>query len=143
MARETETRFDAGAPLPLVSHLVTQPVIDAYANASGDHNPIHVDPEFARSGPFGKTIAHGLMTLAYVSQMLNQWTDGAFDENGEIELTFISPVYAGDTVEVTGEIEEICERDGRQVAKVRLICRVGDRSILAGHAYQPINAENE
>lgn len=135
--------FDLAAPLPVLSRQVTQSVIDAYAAASGDHNPIHVDPEFAAAGPFGRTIAHGLMTLAYVSEMLNRWTGGAFDETGEIEIAFVAPVFAGDQVDVTGEFEEICDREGRRVARIRLVCKAGDRQILAGHAYQPTNAENE
>lgn len=133
--------FDASAPLPVISREVTQEVIDSYAQASGDHNPIHVDPDYARNGPFGKTIAHGLMTLAYVSQMLNRWTGGRFDACGEIEIAFVAPVFAGDKVEVTGEVEEICDRAGRPVAKVRLVCKAADRQILSGHAYQPIEAE--
>ncbi len=72
----------------MLSRHVTQRMIDDYAKASGDFNPIHVDPDFARNGPFGRTIAHGLMTLAFVAQMLNAWTDGAFDESGEIDVDF-------------------------------------------------------
>ncbi|GKX35684.1 MAG: acyl dehydratase [Rhizobiaceae bacterium MnEN-MB40S] len=136
-------KFDLAAPLPVMSRQVTQSVIDAYAAASGDRNPIHVDPEFAAAGPFGRTIAHGLMTLAYVSEMLNRWTGGAFDENGEIDIAFVAPVFAGDQVDVTGELEEICDREGRRVARIRLVCKAGDRQILAGHAYQPTNAENK
>ena len=132
-------RFGVGAHLPVVVHEVTQSVINGYADASGDRNPIHVDPEFARSGPFGRTIAHGLMTLAYVSQMLNQWTSGAFDESGEVEIAFVAPVFAGEIVEVAGEVEEIYQRDDRQVARIRLICKAGERQILAGYAYQPID----
>jgi 3-hydroxybutyryl-CoA dehydratase len=130
-------RFVAGESLPVLSRHVTQPMIDAYAKASGDFNPIHVDPDFARTGPFGRTIAHGLMTLAFAAQMLNAWTDGAFDECGEIDVTFIAPVFAGDALEMTGTVEEIFERDGKPAARVRLICRVGDRQIIAGTAIQP------
>jgi acyl dehydratase len=50
---------------------VTQERIDEFARASGDHQWIHVDVERARSGPFGKTIAHGLLTLSMISA-LNQ-----------------------------------------------------------------------
>lgn len=135
--------FDPKRPLPLVSCTVTQAVIDAYADATGDHNPIHVDPAYAATGPFGQTIAHGLMTLAFVAQMMNRWTAGAFDEGGELDVAFVAPVFAGDTVEVTGALEEIGLRGGRRVAKVRLACAVGERRILAGHAYQPISETGE
>lgn len=126
--------------LPVISHRVDQAVIDAYAKTSGDFNPIHVDPEFARNGPFGRTIGHGLMTLAFVAEMLNTWSSGAFDESSELEIAFVSPVFAGDTVEVTGVVEGREQRDGRECLRVRLSCRVGERNILEGLAFQPIQA---
>ncbi len=127
-----------GDVLPVLKRTVTQDMIDAYAKASGDFNPIHVDPEYSRTGPFGRTIAHGMMTLAFVGQVLNEWSGGGFDAAGEIDIAFIGPVFTGDTVDVSGVVEEIAERDGAPFARVRLICRAGERQILAGHAMQPI-----
>lgn len=127
--------------LPVLTRRVDQAMIDAYAKTSGDFNPIHVDPEFARTGPFGRTIAHGLMTLAFVAEMLNTWSGGAFDEAGELDIAFVAPVFAGDTIEVTGVVEGRVERDGVECARVRLICRVGERKILEGFAFRPIQAE--
>ena len=127
-----------GEQLPVLVRHVDQAVIDAYAKASGDFNPIHVDPEYAKAGPFGRTIAHGLMTLAFVAEMLNDWSGGTFDEAGEIDIAFIGPVFAGDTVEVTGVVEETVERDGILCARIKLLVRAGERQILAGHALQPI-----
>lgn len=129
---------DLGSGLPVIVRHVDQATIDAYAAASGDFNPIHVDPDYARTGPFGRTIAHGLMTLAYASELLNQWTGGTFDDMGEMEVTFIGPVYAGDDVCVTGDVEEVVERDGRPCLRIRLVVTAGDRSILAGFAFHPI-----
>lgn len=132
--------WEVGTSLPVLTRHVTQDMIDAYAKASGDFNPIHIDPDYARAGPFGRTIAHGLMTLAFVAQMLNEWSDGAFDEAGEIDIAFVGPVFAGETVEVSGVIEAMVERDGLAAAQVKLICRVGERQILAGCAVQSLTA---
>jgi acyl dehydratase len=49
---------------------VTQAQVDLFAQATGDHQWIHVDPERARSGPFGQTIAHGFLTLSLMPQFL-------------------------------------------------------------------------
>jgi len=49
---------------------ITQPRIDQFAEATGDHQWIHVDPERARDGPFGTTIAHGYLTLSITNQFL-------------------------------------------------------------------------
>ena len=129
-----------GERLPLLVRDVTQSMIDAYAEASGDFNPIHVDPDYSRTGPFGRTIAHGLMTLAFVGQVLNDWSDGAFDAEGEVDSAFTAPVFAGDRVEVTGEVDEITERHGAPAVRVRLVCTAGGRQILAGYAYRPIKS---
>ena len=53
-------------------HTVTQKQIDTFADATGDHQWIHVDPEKAAQGPFGKTIAHGYLTLSLVPQLVWQ-----------------------------------------------------------------------
>lgn len=131
------SHMEVGAVLPALRFSVTQETMDRYARASGDFNPIHVDPEFARTGPFGRTIAHGLMTLAFVARMLNAWSGGAFDSSGEIDITFIAPVYAGDEVCVGGTIEEIMQRDGTPALRIKLSCTAGERQILAGSAIQP------
>jgi 3-hydroxybutyryl-CoA dehydratase len=127
-----------GTRLPVLTRRVDQATIDAYARASGDFNPIHVDPDYARGGPFGRTIAHGLMTLAYVAELLNAWGGGGFDAAGEIDIAFIGPVFAGDEVQVTGEVVAALARDDADCLRIRLDVRAGDRTILAGHAVQPI-----
>lgn len=131
-------RMAPGDRLPVLTRRVDQATIDTYAAASGDFNPIHVDPDFAKSGPFGRTIAHGLMTLAYMSDALNAWSTGAFDEAGEMDITFIGPVFAGDTVDVTGEVTDATESDGRPCATVALRVTAAGRPILAGTATVPL-----
>ncbi len=121
--------FHPGDSAPPLEKLVTQDIIDRYAEASGDHNPIHVDPEFSAKGPFGRTIAHGMMTLAYAGQMLNRWTDGAFDRSGEIEVAFTGPVFVGDTIRLTAQVDSIDET-GSAVCTLR--CTSGERQVLIG-----------
>lgn len=135
----TEAPVAIGAQLPVLVRAVDQARIDAYAKASGDFNPIHVDPDFAASGPFGRTIAHGLMTLAFVAEMLNRWSGGAFDESGEIDVAFVGPVFAGDVVEVSGVVEEKLMRDGVPCVRIALQVMAGERRILAGHSIQSIS----
>ena len=49
---------------------ITQEMINEYADAIGDHNPIHVDPEFAKTTPFSGTIAHGMLVAASISELM-------------------------------------------------------------------------
>jgi 3-hydroxybutyryl-CoA dehydratase len=59
-----------GLNLPGMQKAITQEDINLYAQASRDFNPIHINEEFARNSPAGGTIAHGMLVLAYVSQMM-------------------------------------------------------------------------
>lgn len=124
-----------GFALPALRRHVTQSMIDAYGRASGDLNPIHVDPDYARAGPFGRTIAHGMMTLSFAAQMLNAWSERRFDVDGEIDVAFIGPVFAGDDVEITGIVEGTVEREMRAAVRIGIGCKVGDRAVLAGVAH--------
>jgi 3-hydroxybutyryl-CoA dehydratase len=89
-------------PAPVV-RTITQAQIDAYADASGDHNPIHVDPAFAAATPFAGTIAHGMLVLALVGEMMF----GAFGErwltSGKLKVRFKAPTRPGDTITASAE----------------------------------------
>jgi acyl dehydratase len=78
---------------------VTQEMIDRFAEATGDHQWIHVDPERAAEGPFGRTIAHGYLTLSLLPVLLGdllQVTDATMGVNyGLDRLRLTSPVKVG------------------------------------------------
>jgi acyl dehydratase len=86
--------------------VVDQNRIDLFAEATGDHQWIHVDPERARDGPFGGTIAHGYLTLSLVNMMLPQilevqgFTHGV--NVGCDALRFLSPVKSGSRLRGSG-----------------------------------------
>lgn len=134
-------QFAPGFVLPQYSRHVTQSMIDEYARATRDFNPIHTDPDYARTGPFGRTIAHGLMTLTFAAQMLNAWSDGAFDASGEIEVAFVGPVFADETIELEVCVNEVVLHRGRRCARCSLDCRSGGRKVLVGTVYQPVDQE--
>jgi acyl dehydratase len=90
---------------------VTQQQVDTFADATGDHQWIHVDPERAKAGPFGGTIAHGYMTLSLLP-MLNQQIyriDGLTMgiNYGTNKVRFPSPVPVGSRVRAGTEILEV------------------------------------
>jgi len=77
---------------------LSQAQIDAYAEASGDHNPIHVDEAFARATELGGTIAHGMLVLAFISEMLTAAFGRAWLESGRLDVRFRAPARPGDTI---------------------------------------------
>jgi acyl dehydratase len=91
-------------------HTVDQAQIDAFADATGDHQWIHVDPEMAAKGPFGTTIAHGYLTLALLPMFGEQVYEVqglAFGMNyGANKLRFPSPVPVDSRVRGTATLKE-------------------------------------
>jgi acyl dehydratase len=77
---------------------LSQAQINAYAEASGDHNPIHIDEAFARATELGGTIAHGMLVLAFISEMMTAAFGRAWLETGRLEVRFRGPARPGDTI---------------------------------------------
>jgi 3-hydroxybutyryl-CoA dehydratase len=86
-----------------LSRQITQEAIRRYAEASGDFNPIHVDEEFARSTPFGGTIAHGMLLLAYVSETMTAAFGHDWLAGGRLKVRFRAPARPGDKLTVRAE----------------------------------------
>jgi 3-hydroxybutyryl-CoA dehydratase len=84
--------------VPPLTKTLSQAQIDAYAKASGDFNPIHVDEAFAKTTPLGGTIAHGMLVLAFISEMMTSAFEGAWLESGRLEVRFRAPARPGDTI---------------------------------------------
>ncbi len=101
----------AGTEIPPLERTVTQGRIDAYAVASGDYNPIHLDPDFAAATPFGGTIAHGMLLLAYASAALARAFGQAWLETGSLKVRFRNPAPAGTVVTARGRVERLEPRE--------------------------------
>lgn len=113
----------AGAALPSVQHVLTQAQIDVYAEVSGDHNPIHIDPAYAASTPFGGTIAHGMLVLAFLSEVMTRAFGEAWLSGGRLKVRFRAPARPGDTITAEGEVRRVSERAGGHLVECGLRCR--------------------
>ncbi|WP_370289713.1 MaoC family dehydratase [Nocardioides sp.] len=95
---------------------VEQERIDLFADATGDHQWIHVDPERAATGPFGGTIAHGFLTLSLLPPLLNQLyrVDGPrmAVNYGLDKVRFVAPVPAGARIRLSATIVETAALEG-------------------------------
>jgi acyl dehydratase len=101
---------------------VTQDRVNLFADATGDHQWIHVDPERAASGPFGGTIAHGLLTLSLLPQFMKKLYTV---ENitmavnyGYNKVRFITPVRVGAKIRARAEISKVDKLEGAAQATV-------------------------
>ncbi len=102
------------------SREVTDEVIRKFAEVSGDFNPIHLDEEFAKSTRFGRRIAHGMLSGAFISAVLGN----EFRERKIVYLSqtmkFVAPVFIGDTVTATGTITNI--REDKNIITLETVC---------------------
>ncbi|MEO6050907.1 MAG: MaoC family dehydratase [Pyrinomonadaceae bacterium] len=99
---------------------VTDDVIRKFADVSGDYNPIHLDEEFAKTTRFGKRIAHGMLSGAFISAVLGN----EFKERKIVYLSqtmkFTAPIFLGDTVTATGTITNI--REDKGIVTLETVC---------------------
>jgi 3-hydroxybutyryl-CoA dehydratase len=106
----------------VVKH-ITQEKINLYAEASGDFNPIHVDESFAAKTPLGGTIAHGMLNLAYVSEMMTAAFGRSWLSEGKLRARFKEPARPGDTLTINGKIDCVEQKDGVSYANCSFECR--------------------
>ena len=90
-----------------ISREVTDELVRKFADVSGDFNPIHLDDEFAAKTRFGKRIAHGMLSGAFISAVLGNELKGHTVVYLSQTLKFTAPVFIGDTVTTTSTIIKI------------------------------------
>lgn len=96
-----------------LTRIVTDADIRRFADLIDDHNPIHLDDEFARASRFGKRIAHGMFGAALISGLLATRLPGPGAIYISQSLQFRNPIFLGDTVTVRAEITRV--RSGKNV----------------------------
>lgn len=104
-------------------HTVTQEQVNTFAEATGDHQWIHVDPERAAQGPFGATIAHGYLTLSLLPMLgkeIYQVNNTSMGINyGLNKVRFPQPVPVDARIRAGAELAEVTDIEGGKQAIVR------------------------
>lgn len=78
---------------------ITQTMIDAYAAIVGDFNPVHVDPAYAATTPFGQTIAHGCIPMEPIFRLVQaRLRQTVMPEGSQMKLRYLRPSHPGDTI---------------------------------------------
>lgn len=113
-------------------HTITEADIQAFAEVSGDRNPLHLDEDYARTTMFGQRIAHGALTASYISGILGNNLPGPGAIFTHLSMRFKRPVFIGATVTVRAEVAEKQERGNRVTLKVT--CTVDDKPVIVGEA---------
>jgi len=116
------SRLSEGMSLPEIKRNITQENINLYAEASGDFNPIHVDENYARQTPLGVTIAHGMLILAYVSQMMTAAFGQSWLARGKLSVRFRNPARRGDTITVGGKVDRLEHNEAQTIVNCDIFC---------------------
>lgn len=115
------TELQEGNTLPIMQKHVRQEDIDLYARASHDFNPIHIDEEFARKTPAGGRIAHGMLILAYISQLMTDSFGKHWLTAGKLNVRFKAPARPGDILTIQGKVRGIQKNEDKILT---VVCEV-------------------
>lgn len=130
----TPPDFDAlavGDPLPeLLLPPIDRSTLALFAGASGDHNPIHIDIDFARRAGMPDVFAHGMLSMAWLGRLLTRWVPQAAIRS--FGVRFLGIAHLGDAIRCTGRVAEKLERDGERLLRVELaaVNQYGERKVL-------------
>jgi len=112
-------------------HTIDQRMIDLFAEATGDHQWIHVDPPRAAEGPFGTTVAHGYLTLSLLPRLMSELisvSDASMGINyGTEKLRFTSPVPSGSRVRLHAKLVRAERRGNGVVYTVAVQVEIDDQ----------------
>ncbi|MCY1402881.1 MaoC like domain protein [compost metagenome] len=126
--------FDAIQVGDLLPALALAPInrttLALFAGASGDHNQIHIDTDYARKAGMPDVFAHGMLSMAYLGRLLTQWVDQR--QLREFGVRFLGITHLGHQITCTGKVVEKFQADGENRIKVAIQTtnQYGDIKIL-------------
>ena len=125
--------FNVGDEIPaLTTPSVSRHTLALYCGASGDHNPIHVDLDFAKSSGLDDVIAHGMLSAGYLAQMLTNWIPQSALRSFNNRFTAMTQI--GDTVTCSGKIVEKFEKDGENFVRLKLYTNTPQAQTIVAEA---------
>ena len=108
-----------GDTLPaLTLPAINRTTLALFAGASNDHNPMHIDIDFARRGRMPDVFAHGMLSMAYLGRLLTQWTDQR--QLRQFNARFTGITHLGHIVTCSGKVVDRFEVNGEQRVKVEI-----------------------
>lgn len=111
--------LQAGDELPaLPLSPISRLALALYCGASGDHNPIHVDTDFAKSAGMPDVFAHGMLSAAWLGRLLTNWVPQSAIRSLDVRFAAITQV--GEAITCTGKVTEKFELAGKRLARLQL-----------------------
>lgn len=114
-----------------LSRTISDADIRAFAEATGDRNPLHLDEEFAKQTRFGRRIAHGMLSASLISAVIANELPGSIYLGQTLQ--FVAPVFPGDTV--TARVTVSAIREDKPILKLETVCaNQRNEVVLTGEA---------
>jgi acyl dehydratase len=112
---------------------ITRGMLALFAGASNDHVLLHIDSDFAKAAGMDDVFAHGMLSMAWLAQLLTQWRPQSALRRWNVRFTAITPLYG--TLHCRGTVVEIIEAEGERRARVEIGAWTGEGvQTLAGEA---------
>ena len=133
----TAPRFDqvkvGDALPPLVLPPISRHQLALYCGGSGDHNPIHVDIDFAKKFGFKDVFAHGMLSMAFLGRLVTSWVPQT--QLRSLGTRFTSITWVGDVITVSGKVTGKREEGGQKLVDLEVKCtNQNGQDTLQGHA---------
>lgn len=125
-----EKVWQAGDSLPTLRYKLSREKIRRYAETTGDMNPIHLDQDFALHTPYKGIIAHGMLLLAYIAEMLTVSFGMSWLTRGSLSVRFKRPAYAEDEITTASNIESVNYSDSGCQISCQVFCYNQHHDIL-------------
>jgi acyl dehydratase len=103
---------------PLVLPPLTRTTLALFAGASGDHNPIHIDVDYARAAGMPDVFGHGMLSMSWIARMLTGWAPQR--DLREFGVRFTALTRVGERITCTGRVAKKLERDGERLVQVEV-----------------------
>ncbi|MBL6693612.1 MAG: MaoC family dehydratase [Proteobacteria bacterium] len=120
MSSSENSKFCSGDILePMTHNPISRTTLALFAGASGDHNPIHIDIDFAKSVGMDDVFAHGMLGMAYLGRFLTSITDQRNIRSYNVRFSSITQV--GAELKCTGKVKEITDNNSERLMKIELL----------------------
>ena len=116
-----------------VTKIITQEEIEKFAELSGDHNPIHVDIDFAKKFGFKDVFAHGMLSMGFLGRLVTSYAPR--DRVRKLGTRFTSITWPGDVITLSGKVVRKREENGEKLIDLEVKCtNQNGQDTLQGHA---------
>jgi acyl dehydratase len=118
---------------PLELPPISRFTLALYAGASGDHNPIHIDSDFAKKAGMPDVFAHGMLSMAYLGRMLTDWQPQS--KLRKFSNRFATITQLQDVITCSGKVVELIEQDAETLARCEIVAaKASGEPTLVGEA---------